>query len=62
MTIQATPPSTLADAVCRAAERFQGTAVKFRRGQQWVSHSWNEYGEKIMNLALGLASKGISKG
>jgi len=58
-----TKSQTLADLLPRSAELYgDAPAVRYKDGSEWVSRSFNEVGEIVRPLALGLAELGIQKG
>jgi long-chain acyl-CoA synthetase len=61
---QGTGSNTVADLLPAAVEKFgAGPAIKFKDpGGQWVTRSFNEVGEVVRELSLGLIDLGIEKG
>jgi long-chain acyl-CoA synthetase len=58
-----TGSKTIADIVMRAAEKHAGkTALKHKSGDEWVDVSYEELGETVKEIALGLIDLGIGKG
>jgi long-chain acyl-CoA synthetase len=54
---------TIADIVMLAAEKHAGkTALKYKSGDEWVDVSYEELGETVKEVALGLVDLGIRKG
>jgi long-chain acyl-CoA synthetase len=62
-TDAATGSKTLADLLPAAvAKHGPNTAVIYKQGAEWVSKTYDEVGEIVRNLALGLMELGIEKG
>jgi long-chain acyl-CoA synthetase len=58
-----TGSSTIADIVRIAADKHAGkAALKHKSGDQWVDVSYEELGETVKEVALGLIDLGIQKG
>ncbi len=58
-----TGSKTIADIVMLAAEKHAGkTALKHKSGDEWVDVSYEELGETVKEIALGLIDLGIQKG
>jgi long-chain acyl-CoA synthetase len=53
----------MADLASLAAQKFAGsTAIKYKSGDEWVDVSFDELGQAVREIALGLMSLGIEKG
>jgi len=57
-----TAASTLGAVALEAAERYDGTALKFKSGDDWKDVSYSEFGETVRALAKGLIALGIEPG
>src|SRR5215203_7554028 len=58
-----TNSETIADLLPRAAEIYgEKTAVRFKEGDGWQSHSYAEVAEIVRPLAFGLVTLGVEKG
>src|SRR5918999_6449243 len=58
-----TGSSTIADIVRLAADKHAGkTALKHKSGDEWVDVPYEELGETVKEVALGLIDLGIEKG
>jgi long-chain acyl-CoA synthetase len=58
-----TKSTTLADLLPRAAQVYgDAPAIKFKDGDEWVTHSFNRVRAIVCRLALGLIDLGIGKG
>ena len=64
MAGRGTNSKTLADLLPLRGTRSTATqpAVRYKDGEQWVDRSFNEVGEIVRPLALGLTELGIEKG
>jgi long-chain acyl-CoA synthetase len=53
----------MADLALLAASRHAGrTAMKHKQGDEWVDISFDEFGDAVREMALGLMSLGLAKG
>jgi long-chain acyl-CoA synthetase len=53
----------MADLALLAARKHAGrSAVKYKRGDEWVDVSFEEFGATVRETALGLMSLGLAKG
>src|SRR3954453_13089058 len=53
----------MADLALLAARKHAGrTAMKYKRGDDWVDVSFEEFGDVVRETALGLAALGLEKG
>jgi len=58
-----TGSKTMADLALLAARKHAGrTAMKYKRGDDWVDVSFEEFGDVVRETALGLAALGLEKG
>ena len=58
-----TGSATVADLLPRAVEAYRDrTAVMFKDGSGWVKQSFEEVGDSVRRLSLGLMDLGIEKG
>ena len=58
-----TGSKTMADLALLAARKHSGrTAVRHKQGDEWVDISFDELGDAVREIALGLMSLGIAKG
>ncbi len=58
-----TKSKTLADLLPRSVEMYgPEPAVRFKDGEEWASRSFDEVGETVRSLSLGLIDLGIAKG
>ena len=63
MAVQPTTARTVAELAFRSAERFGARpAVRYKRGEEWLEHSYAEFGAIVTELALGLLEVGIEPG
>jgi len=63
MTMQPTTARTVAELASRSAERYGvRPAVRFKRDDEWLEHSYAEVGAIVEELALGLLEVGIEPG
>jgi long-chain acyl-CoA synthetase len=63
MSGRGTHSKTIADLLPRAAEIYGSrTAVRFKDGDRWLSHSFGEVRDVVRPLAFGLVTLGIEKG
>jgi long-chain acyl-CoA synthetase len=53
---------TLAEMVLGAAERHDGTALKFKRDDEWAEMSYEELGDRARAYGRGLIALGIEPG
>jgi long-chain acyl-CoA synthetase len=61
--VAGTGSKTIADLLPRAVERYSdGTAARFRRGDEWIDVSYAELGEIVRETALGLIDLGVEQG
>src|SRR3954468_6748659 len=59
----ATGSKTLADLVLLAARKHAGlTAMRYKAGEDWIDVSYEELGEIVKEISLGLHSLGIRHG
>jgi long-chain acyl-CoA synthetase len=60
---QGTPSSTIADLLPRAVEAYgSAPAVMYKEGGEWLTRSFDEVGETVRGLSLGLIDLGVVKG
>jgi long-chain acyl-CoA synthetase len=60
---QGTRSETIADLLPKAIEKYgSAPAIKHKDGGEWVSRSYEEVGEIVRDLSLGLSDLGIAKG
>jgi long-chain acyl-CoA synthetase len=60
---QGTPSTTIADLLPRAVEAYgSAPAVMYKEGGEWLTRSFDEVGEIVRGLALGLIDLGVAKG
>src|SRR3954463_6955237 len=59
---QGTGAATLAAMALEAADRYDGTALKYKEGDDWTELSWEELGTAIREIAAGLIDLGIEPG
>src|SRR4051794_27151905 len=58
-----TKSKTLADLLPRSVETYESaTAVRFKEGDSWVDRSFDQVGEIVRSLSLGLIDLGVAKG
>jgi long-chain acyl-CoA synthetase len=58
-----TKSTTLADLLPRAAQRYgSAPAIRFKEAGGWVTRSFEEVGETVRSLALGLIDLGVERG
>jgi long-chain acyl-CoA synthetase len=58
-----TGSKTMADLALLAARKYAGTtAAKHKPGDEWVDISFDEFGDAVREIALGLMALGIEKG
>jgi long-chain acyl-CoA synthetase len=58
-----TKSKTLADLLPRAVQRYgPAPAIRFKEGGQWIDRSYEEVGETVRALALGLIDLGVVPG
>src|SRR5207302_817264 len=58
-----TGSKTMADLALLAARKHAGrTAFKHKQGDEWTDVSFEEFGEAVREIALGLMSLGLEKG
>ena len=63
MAEAATGSKTMADLALLAAEKHAGkVAAKYKSGDQWVDITYDEFGDAVREIALGLIDLGIAKG
>ncbi len=53
---------TMAGMVLRAAGQFEGTALRYKDGEEWTDVSYEELGGRVRGLAKGLIALGLEKG
>ena len=53
---------TMAGMVLRAAGQFEGTALRYKDGEEWTDVSYSELGGRVRGLAKGLIALGLEKG
>src|SRR4051794_5484773 len=61
-TERSTDSKTMADMVVRAADRYEGTALKWNSGEEWQELSYGELGERVRAIAKGLVALGVEPG
>ena len=60
---QGTPSTTIADLLPRAVEAYgSAPAVMYKEGGEWLTKSFDEVGETVRGLSLGLIDLGVAKG
>jgi long-chain acyl-CoA synthetase len=60
---RSTGSKTMADLALLAARKHAGrTALKHKRGDEWIDVSFEEFGDAVRETALGLMSLGLAKG
>jgi long-chain acyl-CoA synthetase len=58
-----TKSKTLADLLPRAVQKYgSAPAIRFKQGEEWVDRSYEEVGETVQALALGLIDLGVAPG
>ncbi len=58
-----TKSKTLADLLPRAVQKYGSSpAIRFKDGENWVDRSYEEVGETVRGLALGLIDLGVAPG
>jgi long-chain acyl-CoA synthetase len=58
-----TGSKTMADLALLAARKHAGrTALKYKKGDEWIDISFEEFGDTVRETALGLMSLGLEKG
>ena len=63
MSEAATGSKTMADLALLAAEKHAGrVAAKYKAGDEWVEITYDEFGDAVREIALGLIDLGIAKG
>ena len=63
MADAATGSKTMADLALLAAEKHAGkVAAKYKAGDEWVDITYDEFGDAVREIALGLIDLGIAKG
>ena len=59
---RSTGEATLGGMVLAAAERHDGTALLYKRGDDWIEASYEDLGRGVREIARGLIARGIEPG